>query len=876
MTPVEVATSGVAKITCRRQRTATPETGSGYLVAPGIVLTAGHVVAYGATDVELSVAFLGDTGMQYRATVLASGHLDEPDLALLKIAGGGPTPAYRVRFGEIDRGSVAQIPGCVAVGFPMWKRSDQSAQLEGTIATAANLSVTTTGPLELRTDSTPRDRSTPNKSAWAGMSGAVVFARGPDSPVAIGVVTTHQLTEGNSTVTVTPLTSLPNEKIWLQHLDIVGRVRFPISPPITYGADLEHVERPVPTFTDRENDVSKIDELLGYATTAAGTVINIYGMGGVGKSELAKHLAHRQKLRFSRLLYLDLGEDEARKSRDEVVATLLEQLVGTSEEKAPRNAREGVRLARKRLGSVPTLVVLDNADGADQFADLAPPASSAVLVTSRAQLADEPVEWFHHLEPLDTEHGLALFTTLIGTQRVDLDQEAAGRIVTYVGGLPLGVRVAASTAVSSLWRDRPLSVLAAEYAASGDVLYQRIFRVFDVSYDGLEPATAAFFGRIGQLPGIDFGLPLAAHVTRTEPPDAKAMLEELVRRELTMVEGAEPRYRLHPLVRRFARARSQEAEAAVVTLAVGWHADRVASLMSAEGAHEQPPQDALDWIAVEADNLRATWRAGEAIRAWDELARLMDNVYGLLAYRGRWSDMVEAQKIGVTATRATGNRRALVGRLIHLAEAMRITGTVAETESFYEEAVAITRDLADPGVEGWVLTHHGDMLCDLGEPLRAIEDHYERARTIYDRLGDAGAINWLTAHVTDARMQANQLHEAINEAERELAGARERGDQAGVIWCQEHLALALTAARRFPAARAALAEAIDYHEKRDNRIGLATALLHTARVDIADDRAERALEQLVRAREQVAAVDADHPLLEDIEAELAALEASPE
>ena len=64
----------------------------------------------------------------------------------------------------------------------------------------------------------------------------------------------------------------------------------------------------------------------------------------------------------------------------------------------------------------------------------------------------------------------------------------------------------------------------------------------------------------------------------------------------------------------------------MVTSAVGWHADRVASLMSAEGAHEQPPQDALDWIAVEADNLRATWRAGEAIGAWNELARLMDNI----------------------------------------------------------------------------------------------------------------------------------------------------------------------------------------------------------------------------------------------------------
>ncbi|MGK3208461.1 hypothetical protein [Amycolatopsis sp. MEPSY49] len=82
----------------------------------------------------------------------------------------------------------------------------------------------------------------------------------------------------------------------------------------------------------------------------------------------------------------------------------------------------------------------------------------------------------------------------------------------------------------------------------------------------------------------------------------------------------------------------------------------------------------------------------------------------------------------------------------------------------------------------------------------------------------------------------------------------------------------MAAAHRFAEARAALGEAIDYHEKRNNRIGLAVALLHAARVDIADDRAERALGQLVRAREQVTAVDADHPLLEDIEAELAALE----
>ena len=139
------------------------------------------------------------------------------DLAIMQITdhafSGGPP----VGFASIDRGSPDTVDACWAVGFPRFKERARgpddrplrdAAHVHGSIAPGANR---ISGSLELSVTATPRALPTTrvSESEWAGISGAVVFAKvAPHGDLAVGVVTEHSLPEGESVLTVVPITAV--------------------------------------------------------------------------------------------------------------------------------------------------------------------------------------------------------------------------------------------------------------------------------------------------------------------------------------------------------------------------------------------------------------------------------------------------------------------------------------------------------------------------------------------------------------------------------------------------------------------------------------------------------------------------------------------
>gem|GEM_PF-5011637 len=211
--------------------------GSGYLVAPGWVLTAAHVVA----GAESAAVWFGaprileresGVGLDTR-TVL---HASKADLALLPVGPPrSPESRDKVLLGQLDRRSPAEIP-VVAAGFPIFKLRpdpDQDAVLlreveyaTGMINAASNVKTDTykfvvlaapadsadhvaqarqeglasqTSPAE-----SPDDPPQAARSPWEGMSGAAVFASGR----IVGVVAQHHRDESAGVLTVRPLTDL--------------------------------------------------------------------------------------------------------------------------------------------------------------------------------------------------------------------------------------------------------------------------------------------------------------------------------------------------------------------------------------------------------------------------------------------------------------------------------------------------------------------------------------------------------------------------------------------------------------------------------------------------------------------------------------------
>lgn len=192
--------------------------GSGYLLAPRLVLTAAHVV--GERDVA-RVITLGGRG-ELRCSVIWTWEYEGVDIALLAADEDLLRPPaaalFRaVRWGTIS--SLAPIAGCQAIGFPQVQRNPDghldSEQLVGTFKPGTGL---VDGRYALDSDHpapAPRPDST---SPWAGMSGAAVFA----GDLLVGVVAADPHGWLHGRLTVTPVHKVLEMPRFLGALDAAG------------------------------------------------------------------------------------------------------------------------------------------------------------------------------------------------------------------------------------------------------------------------------------------------------------------------------------------------------------------------------------------------------------------------------------------------------------------------------------------------------------------------------------------------------------------------------------------------------------------------------------------------------------------------------
>jgi Trypsin-like peptidase domain len=193
---------------------------SGLFVDGCRVLTADHV----AEGTGHRVEFPG--GSRHVVAVIRSGSVDV-DLAVLTV--NEPVEALTpLKCAQVDRGRVARLSGCVAVGFPRWRRDGgerRSAQVNGWMPTAEGLETTAdsglrAGFLTLIGDRIPGAPPIPagtligaQPNPWGGMSGAAVVVDG----LLVGVVRSHNLASGGQSLTVTPLTAIGQLPRELQH-----------------------------------------------------------------------------------------------------------------------------------------------------------------------------------------------------------------------------------------------------------------------------------------------------------------------------------------------------------------------------------------------------------------------------------------------------------------------------------------------------------------------------------------------------------------------------------------------------------------------------------------------------------------------------------
>ncbi len=566
-------------------------------------------------------------------------------------------------------------------------------------------------------------------------------------------------------------------------------------------------------FAGRANQLRLLDETL--PSLAPVVITAIAGSAGVGKSALAIHWAHSVAHKFpDGQLYINLrGFDaEAAVSPADAIRRFLDSL-GTAPQHIPMDLDAQATLYRSLLADKRILLVLDNAQSAEQVRPLLPGGSRCrVLVTSRNRLAGlaatsgaRPV----FLDVLTFDEAQELLAARIGEDRMHAEPEAVEEIVARCASLPLALAVAAARA--ALHPEMPLAVLAAElrdahgaldaFASTNDPITD-LRSVFSWSIVQLSPQAARLFRLVGMHPGPDTNIAAAASLVGLSLECTRPLLGELVHAHL-LWEHVPGRYAFHDLLRAYANelgsSLGAEVDAALLRLFdhylhVAHRANRliepqrkgIPTGVTAAGVTLEDltgPDRAMMWMAAEHQVLLAVIKqaakAGLATHVW----KLAWSLSTFLDWRGHWRDLAHIYEIALDAVQGSTDQEGLAHAHHGLARAHASLGDYGKAEFHLRRTIDLrgeAGDLVGQANAYMALSLVNERQVNYAQAL----EHSLSARGLFDsaghRAGQAASLNaigWLNALLGEHR-------DALAYGECALPVFEELGDRQGLadVW----------------------------------------------------------------------------------------------
>jgi NB-ARC domain/Trypsin-like peptidase domain len=443
--------------------------GSGYFVAPNLVLTALHNVDEAG---ELLVRVHGSNqakAVEYPAKVLHPG-TGSVDLALVEV----PTALVNVqplRYAVVDRDEHGVVvEGCRGVGFPRFKErkgvdKDKPQRLSypihGDILTDENLdqSFLTLHMAYSHSRALPPLRpDSASRSEWEGISGTVVFA---ETDLVVGVITEHVPPEGECALTVVPITAveLLGEEAAATWWSLLGVERSTFVHLPREKEPTERVRTPVrflpedlpPYYVKRRDTLKEVyKRLLQSPPPEHGGArrVALHALSGQGKSVLARALWEEDRIRaafpdgvlWGRLTQHGNGADEPKHSAGTILTIQRDWMHALGrDDTAITGTERGKADLLDELKDRAVLLVLDDVWSVEEVEALrvGGPHCGMVLTTQRAEVADgaELVE----LGPLTAGESLRLLKRAAGSTLPAGD--LADTIVSRLGHHPLAIDI---------------------------------------------------------------------------------------------------------------------------------------------------------------------------------------------------------------------------------------------------------------------------------------------------------------------------------------------------------------------------------------------------------------------------------------------------
>ncbi|WP_158263125.1 tetratricopeptide repeat protein [Amycolatopsis sp. CA-128772] len=585
-------------------------------------------------------------------------------------------------------------------------------------------------------------------------------------------------------------------------------------------------------FVGHQDLLAELDRL---ACTAEGRfrpgVVVLDGLAGIGKTALAVQWAHRQYGRLvDTALYLDLHGFDG--SRPLEAADVVDALLDAADVPIARLATRARREAKLRemLTGTRTLVVLDNAANSAHVLPLLFPLSPClVLVTSRqglTVLASRHGARHCSVTPLDEAHAAQLLAARIG-ERGAAEQAALTRITALCGGLPLALQLvahhigsrrgAALTEVADELQDESRLL---DIGDDGDDPPANVRAAFSVTYHALPPAARDLFRLIGLSPAPELTVHAAAALAGSPVKEVQHALDVLAGTHFLTHTGFRGRYRIHDLLRAFARELAgqvdgrEEAERRLLSfyLHAGYGADRllfpfrppVPMLPPLSGVplpEHASESAAASFLLNERTNFSqlVPWAAerGHHEYAW----RIPHNLYGLYRRYGFYSDLHDTYRVAVSSVQAVQDLESEGATRSDLGKIAAALGDRDSALRQFHLAAAIAQRTQSPMGIAISLANLGNYEAEVGN-LDAAGELYRRALAQLAGIGSPGAESAILHRLAETVRSGRGRHEeALALFDRALRLRESIGNHHGQAETEAEMAFTLAEKHDYPGAR---------------------------------------------------------------------------